>query len=178
MFAFYLTFVQAEIKAACSEYGPCLPQPETKLADIADAIVDCYHGSCARCNEHSYVCSEDKTFFRNYIDVNPRHYNQREFIKPNADDIKKLRHATAIRLGPAAITKTATNITQNKCEASNRGIKKAVPSSLTFKTNYAGRVHSAVHSIKNNPGKFTTALCRAVGAPISDDSAVSQTLDG
>ena len=170
--------VQAEFNAACSEYGPCLPQLEAKLADISDAIVDCYRGSCARCSEHSYVCSEDKPFFRNYIDVNPRHYNQREFIKPNADDIKKLRQAIAIRLGPAAIKKTATNTTQNKCEASNRGIKKAVPPSLTFKTNYAGRVHSAVHSINNNPGKSTAALCRAVGAPISDDSAVSQALKG
>lgn len=168
--------VQAEFSAACAELGENLPALETKLSNVTDAIVDCYRGSCASCNEHSYVCSEDKPFFRNFIDVNPNLCRQREFINPNADDIKKLRKALCIRLGPAAIAKTAKNTTQNKCEASNRGIKKAVPPSLTFKSNYAGRVHSAVHSMNNSTGESIALLCSAVGAPISEVSSVNQSL--
>jgi len=168
--------VQSEFSAACSEYGNDITKLTAKLADVTDAIVDCYRGSCARCDEHSYVCSQQKPYFRNYIDVNPMLCNNREFIRPNADDIMKLHQAIALRLGPDAIKKTSSDTTQNKCEASNRGIKKAVPPSLTFRTNYAGRVNSAVHSINNNPGKSTSELCMAVGAPIDDKSGVGQAL--
>ena len=52
----------------------------------------------------------------------------------------------------------------------------AVPPSVTFKRNYAGRVHSAQHSMNNSTGKSTSMLCGKVGAQIPDNSHVGHTL--
>lgn len=168
--------VNAEFNACYAELGHDLGSMQDRLDDITDAIVDCYRGNCGRCTAYSYVCSEDNHWFRSYIDVNPSLKVRRAFIQPSNEDIAKLRQAIAIRLGSAATEKTSTNSNQNKCEASNRGIKKAVPSSLTFKRNYDARVQSAVHSMNNGPGTSITKLCEAVGAPVNPNSAVGTVL--
>ena len=176
-FAFDLSDrVQAEFDAAIIDCGFDIPKLETKLADITDAIVDCYRGCCQLCTEHSYVCSQEKPWFRKYLDINPDLRRRRAFIRPQSEDLTKLRNMIAIRLGPGAIHKTVTNSTQNKCEAANRGIKKAVPGHITHRRNYSGRVHSAVHSMNHGIGKSTMELCEAASAPISDASLVSQVL--
>ena len=91
--------------------------------------------------------------------------------------MRRLRDLIDIRLGPGAIHKTATNSTQNKCEASNRGIKKAVPAHITYRRNYSGRVQSAVHSMNHGTGKSTKELCEAASAPTADASSVSRFLE-
>lgn len=168
--------VQREFDAALKDCGKDVSKLETKLADITDAIVDCYRGCCQSCEEHSYVCSQEKPCFRKYLDINPDLRRKRAFIHPQSEDLTKLRSLIAIRLGPGAIYKTMTNSTQNKCEAANRGIKKAVPGHITYRRNYRGRVHSAVHSMNHGIGKSTIELCEAASAPIGDTSSVKKAL--
>ena len=143
---------------------------------MTDAIVDCYRGCCELCTEHSYVCSQEKPWFRKYLEIYPDLRRRRAFIRPQSEDLTKLRNMIAIRLGPGAIHKTVTHSTQNKCEAANRGIKKAVPGHITHRRNYSGRVHSAVQSMNHGIGKSTMELCEAASAPIRDASSVGQVL--
>ena len=164
--------VNAEFNAAHADLHADVPALKEKLAHICDAIVDCYRGSCVRCTEHSYVCSETHPWYRPYLDMNPVYKRRREFIKPTAQDIQKLRQSLAIRLSVEAVDKTINNTNQNKCEGSNRGIKKAVPNNLTFTYNYNARVNSAVHSINNGPGESMAKLCEEVGAPLAANSSV------
>ena len=129
--------------------GQDIPKLETKLADITDAIVDCYRGCCQLCDEHSYVCSQEKPWFRKYLDNNPGLSRRRAFIHPQGEDLPKLHNLIAIRLGPGAIHNTVTNSTQDECEASNKGIKKTVPGYIGYHRNYSGCIHSVVHSMNH-----------------------------
>ena len=149
------------------------------LPNVCEAVIDCYRGDCQLCEEHSYVCNKEKPWSRPYLDVNPVYRKCRTFINANADDLNKLRTAIGVRFSSAAIKKTLTNSTQNKCEASNRGLKKATPNSLTFKRNYHGRIHSAVHSMNNHPGTSTRKLCEASGSKITNSKVLyeSQKMD-
>lgn len=169
--------IQAEFNCAIKDLGKDTSKLESKLADITDAIIDCYRGSCQRCDEHSYVCLPELRRNRKYFDFNPDLKKRRELLKPSSEDISKLREIIAIRLGPGAIHKTVHNTTQNKCEASNRGVKKSVPGHITYRRNYSGRVHSAVHSINNGVGTSTIDLCQAAGATIDPNSSVSRALE-
>lgn len=141
------------------------------MPHVIVAIVDGYRGDCREFFQHSYVCSENHPLSRPYLDVTTAYKRLRSF-NPNIEDMKNLTVAIQIRLSGNAVDKTIANSTQNKCEASNRGIKKAVPGSLTFKTNYHARVNSAVHSINNNPGHSIVKLYEEVGAPVSHSSNV------
>lgn len=168
--------VNAEFNAAHKALHGNPEQMKLQMPHIIDAIVDCYRGDCRECTQYSYVCSESHPWSRPYLDVNHVYKRLRGFINPDMEDMKKLREAIQIRLSAPAVDKTITNSTQNKCEASNRGIKKAVPGSLTFKRNYHARVHSAVHSINNNPGHSILKLCEEVGAPVAHNSSVTTKL--
>lgn len=168
--------VSAEYNALHRSTKGSFEDMSKKLPGITDAIIDCYRGSCIRCSEHSYLCNEDSPWVRPFIDTDPQYKGRREFVSPSAEDLTKLRALIGMRLGPAALTKTITNTNQNKCEAANRGVKKAVPSHLTFRRNYEGRVHSAVHSMNNGPGTSTALLCREMGCPVSGKSTVMRNL--
>ena len=165
--------VNAEYNAAYDSLKGDTTKLKQKLPDITDAIIDCYRGHCGGCIQHSYVCSKKKPWHRSYIDTNERYRHQRAFINPNVEDMTRLRAAMSVRLGDAAVDKTSNNSTQNKCEASNRGVKKAVPNALTFSRNYHARVQSAVHSINNGPGTSLIKLCQHAGAPIPTKSPVN-----
>ena len=95
----------------------------------------------------------------------------RVFINATREDLDTLRDIIGIRFSRAAVLKTSNNSTQNKCEASNRSVKRSTPSQLTFSYNYHARVHTAVHSMNNNPGTSVRLLCSAVGAPITESSS-------
>lgn len=164
--------VSAEFNALHKSTNGSFETMSEKLPGIIDAIIDCYRGNCLRCCENSYICKEKNPWTRPFIDTDPLFRGRREFITPTSDDITKLRKLIEMRLGPAALKKTVTNTTQNKCEAANRGVKKSAPSALTFRRNYSGRVHSAVHSMNNGPGQSTAILCGQIGCPVSAKSNV------
>lgn len=163
--------VNAEFDSAYKALNGSIDELNSKLPDVCEAIIDCYRGDCRLCEEHSYVCSPDHPWPRPYLDVNPEYLKRRLFINASREDLTKLRELISIRFSTAAVQKTSNNSTQNKCEASNRGIKKATPSQLTFKRNYHARVHAAVHGINNDPGTSIRKLCSAVGSPIPESSA-------
>lgn len=164
--------INAEYNSAHAALSGEVTALQQALPNISDAIIACYSGDCHGCSNYSYVCSIEKPWFRSYLDTNPKYKLQRALINPSPQDIIKLKQAISIRFSDAAIEKTSTNTTQNKCEACNRGIKKAVPNSLTFRRNYHARVQSAVHSINNGPGTSIALLCQQVGAPIPAKSPV------
>ena len=164
--------VSAEYDSAYKALKGSVDQLNAVLPNVCEAIIDCYRGDCRLCEAHSYVCRPDKPWRRPFLNVNPEYFKLRLFINATREDLIKLRQLVSIRFSRAAVEKTSNNSTQNKCEASNRGIKKATPGSLTFRRNYHARVHSAVHSINNNPGTSIQKLCTAVGSPISKSSTI------
>ena len=168
--------VTAEFQAAYKSLGGNVDEMNNKMPQVVEAIIDCYRGDCGECDKHSFVCSENQRWFRPYLDVNITHKSQRCFINAEREDLDFLREVMSIRLSEAAINKTSNNSTQNKSEANNRGIKKAVPKQLTFSRNYGARAHSAVHSMNNGVGSSIGILCAAAGCPITTVS-LQETID-
>lgn len=168
--------VTAEFSEAFSYHGPAVPILKNRMANLYEALILCYMGDCSKCDQHSFVCSSEDPWRRPYISTLSKLKSVRAFIHPSSEDKTKLREVLDIRLSDAAVDKTFMNTTQNKCEAANRGVIKAVPKHITFSRNYHGRVHAAVHSMNNGPGTSLLKLCDAVGAPIPTDSRVVPSL--
>ena len=160
--------VQAEFTAAVKHYGPDAAALSIRLLDIASAIINCYKGDCTGCKQSSFVCQVDgKMYFRSYLDTNSTWKQRRAFIRPTDGDILKLSTALSIRFSRESINGTLLCATQNKSESVMHSIKKSVPNQITFKRNYAGRVHSQVHSLNNLPGTSIALLCNEVDAPLN-----------
>ena len=166
--------VNAEFNKAFESLKGSEEELNKVLPHVCEAIIDCYRGDCQLCEEHSYVCSPEKPWSRPYLDLNPVYKKRRTFINAEESDLNMLREAIGIRISRDAIAKTTNNSTQNKCEASNRGLKKATPNALTFKRNYPARIHSAVHSINNSPGSSIRKLCEASGVTITNSMVSSE----
>ncbi len=164
--------VNAEFSAAHQLHGNSLPILKNRLGFLHDTVINCYMGDCSLCDEHSFVCCSEKPWYRPYINTCSRLKSTRKFMHPTSEDRVKLRSLLDIRLGSTAVDRTLKNTTQNKCEAANRGLTKAVPKHITFARNYPGRVHAAIHSMNNGPGTSLLKLCDTVGAPIPPKSPV------
>ena len=161
----------AEFNAAFEQYGDDVALLKNKLSYIPDAVITCYQGSHELCVKHSFVCTGDwaRPFLPLIDCCDP-------VITPTEEDCDILRQIINIRLGHRAVDKTYLNNTSNKCEATNRAIAKAVPKNVTFKRNMPGRVHAAVHSVNNLPGKSLLCLSKALNAPLTPGSSVVKEL--
>ena len=168
--------VHAEFNAAYKIHGHALPTLKNRLAYLYDTLIECYMGDCSKCDQHSFVCSTEKPWHRPYINTCLRLKTMKAFINPTSDDKTKLKSVLDIRLSAKAVEMTMKNTTQNKCEAANRGLTKAVPKHILFQRNYHGRVHAAIHSMNNGPGTSLLKLCDAVGASIPPRSTVISSL--
>mgnify|MGYP005708103559 CR=1 FL=1 len=176
-FSFDLTArVTAEFSEAYTKLKGSVEEMNKTMPKVTEAIIDCYRGHCGECDQHSFVCKQDKRWFRPYLDINKTHKEQRCFINATRQDLAFLREVMSITLSEAAIEMTSNNSTQNKSEANNRGIKKAVPKQLTFSRNYGPRVHNAVHSINNGVGSSIGILLAAAGCPVTAVS-LQETMD-
>ncbi len=164
--------VNAEFSVAHQLHGDSVSILKNRLGYLYDTVINCYMGDCSLCDEHSFVCSSEKPWYRPYINTSSRLKDKRSFIHPTSEDRTKLKVVLDLRLSPRAVDMTLKNTTQNKCEAANRGLTKAVPKHITFARNYHGRVHTAIHSMNNGPGTSLLKLCDAVGAPIPPKSPV------
>ncbi len=163
--------VTGEFAAACKMYESDTDALINKMSYMTDTLIECYEGlTHDKCSEHSLLCSTE-TPYRPFTDTCAT-LEGRPVIQPTDEDRQKLRDVLAMRFSPRAVSMTRLNRTQNKCQAANRGIKKAAPSHITFARNYAGRVHAAVHSMNNRPGVSLIKLCNAVGASIPSQSPV------
>lgn len=168
---------QAEFNCIFSQHGNSVLQMINKASFMPDAIIDCYRGQCSKtCWKSSLVCKKDKPWTRTYLKTTLEGQQAKAFINPNEDDIAKLRELLQLRFGRKAVLATQKNSTQNKCEAVNRGLTKSAPKCLTFKRNYDGRIHSAVHSVNNSPGASTVMLAEELAAPYPPKSAAVKAL--
>ena len=166
----------AEFQQAHSIYKDMPHEMMDKLPLVPNSIVDCYMGTCAKCETFSFVCHGGlKKWQRSFLNVGPLKY-RRLTICPNTSDRFKLQNSMMIRLGVKAVISTIQNRTQNKCEAANRGLSKALPKHLNFKHNYAGRAHSAIFSMNNMPGVALLKMAQRAGAPITPGSKVVKQL--
>ena len=167
--------VHAEFMCAHKALEGSVEKLNKKLINTKEAIIDCYRGDHRLCDEHSYVCSEDKRWWRPYINTNPRLKAKEAFFREaSRKDLEYLRQMIDMRFSEKAVELTSNNCNTNKSEASMKGIKKCVPSQLTFSRNYSPRAHIAVHGMNSGPGTSIAEMCQAVGAPISDKSAVGK----
>ena len=66
-----------------------------------------------------------------------------------------------------------TLIRAQKCEATNRCLRRSLPKNTTFGRNFSGRALSAIHSINNGPGESLRNLCHSAGCPIPPSSKVA-----
>ena len=139
--------------------------PKSNLKNVTRAVIDCYRGNCELCTKYSFVCSEEKQVHRTYAST--QSLTTREMIHPSESDINCLKKIIQMRFSAEAIKMTLKNTTQNKCESCMHRIKKSVPSQLTFKRNYAGRVHAAINSLNKGTAQSIHELCKSVGAPIN-----------
>ena len=171
-----VTRITAEFSEAYTNLNGNVEEMNKKMPKVTEAIIDCYRGDCQNCDEDSFVCTQEKRWYRPYLDINKTHKQERCFINAQREDLAFLREVMSITLSEAAIEKTSNNSTQNKSEANNRGVKKAVPKQLTFAKNYGPRVHNAVHSINNGVGSSIGLLCAAAGCPITAVS-LQETMD-
>lgn len=164
---------QAEFERAFAENRNDLLALKNKVSYVPDAILNCYQGDCTLCKKHSFVCHGGKfSWPRPYLNTCEAYKGLKCFISPTEDDLNSLRKIINMRLGVKAMKQTYLNTNQNKCEATNRGLVKAIPKHITFARNYPGRVHAAVHSMNNGPGVSLIRLCKAAGAPINLKSCV------
>ena len=167
--------VNAEFEQAHKALLGSTKDMNKELPEIKEAIIDCYRGDHRLCNEHSYVCSEVSQWRRPYINTDEKMKNKEAFLREaSRDDLDHLRQMIDIRFSERAVEMTSNNSTQNKCEASMRGIKKPLPNKLTFSRNYSPRAHIATHSMNTGPGTSIETMCQAVGAPIKRNSAVGK----
>ena len=74
------------------------------------------------------------------------------------------------------LEKTKMNTNTQKCEGSNRSMRRSVPKNVTFSRNFPGRSHSAAHSINHGPGESIYKLCRVVGSPTQVGTRVCRAL--
>lgn len=168
---------QAELKLAAETYPGDLSTIHKKLSFVGDAVPACYMGDHRLCHEYSLVCKKGQQWQRPYMIATEGKTNPNDTsIFPTQEDLVKLKMLTDERFSLESLRKTFLNRTQNKCEAANRGVSKALPRRLEFRRNARGRVNAAVHSINNRPGQSLVQLTKAAGCPIARGSVILKRL--
>ena len=97
-------------------------------------------------------------------------------IRPTDEDRVKLCEVLNIRLSRQSVLSTFKNTTQNKCEATTRGLSKSNPKHLLHKRNFPGRVHAEVHAVNHGPGASLLQMCDALNVSIPPKSSVVASL--
>jgi hypothetical protein len=168
---------QAECNAAHNMYGADVDKKKNKLSYIPDTVIKCYSGDCTDCKRYSFVCNGGKNKWkRSHLRTNNKYGKQAQFITPNDNDIDKMRECLQHRLSMKAIQKTKLNATQNKCEASNRGLSKTTPKHMNFFRTGKSRHHLSTHSQNHLAGESLVTMCSKVGAPLSAGTPVVTSL--
>jgi len=163
---------EAEFQAAFEKHRGNVNILAGELLLVTEAIVDCYKGNCDECIDHSFVCKgKQNPWPRPYLPKG-RYIDRSQIIDPDDEDLMTLLNIILIRLGHISIEAQQLNTNQNKCEAANRGLSKAVPKHLTFSRNFYGRVAGAVFSMNNQPGAALLKMSKNLGAPIIPGSKV------
>jgi hypothetical protein len=138
------------------------------------AIKRCYGGDHSRCQRFSTACKGEST--NNWILRSaylPRNF---KINIQNEHNQEVLTQCIEYRLGQPILEKTRLNTNSQKCEATNRSVRRSLPKNTLFGRNFPGRAHSAIHSVNNGPGDSIKKLCLRAGCPIPSGSKVAQRL--
>ena len=155
-----------EFAAALKKYGPDTNKLVRSLSFAADAILDCYGGSCGQCMKYSFVCMGKGQ--RGYLPGNNNVFMMTE------EDKQKIRNCMDLRFSRNAVEATKYGTNTQKCEAVNRAYLKAIPKFTTFTRNYSGRVHSTVHSLNHGISSSAIKKCESVGAQLSSGTRLAK----
>ena len=98
-------------------------------------------------------------------------------IFPTDQDTKTFFKLLNERFDPAVLEQTYLNKTQNKCEACNRALSKALPKNIEFPRQTRARAHAAAHSVNNGPGKSLILLLKEAGCALPRKSKVVRQLE-
>lgn len=165
---------QAEFTQAFEKFPKNVFKFKSTLSYTCDAVVDCYHGKHDLCSVYSFACMANSN--ATWLQRSP--CLDADFVVEPCDESSALiRKCVEYRLGQNMLTKTRMNTNTQKCEASNRSMRRSVPKNVTFSRNFPGRSHSAAHNINHGPGESIYKLCKAVGSPISAGTRVSRSLN-
>ena len=145
---------------------------------MADTLLNCYQGDHTLCHEHSFVCTAKKPWPRPFAITDDGVSRPDDtLIFPTDQDTKKLFKLLNERFDPAVLEQTYLNKTQNKCEACNRALSKALPKNIEFPRQTRARAHAAAHSVNNGPGKSLILLLKEAGCALPRKSKVVRQLE-
>lgn len=164
---------QAEFTQAFDKFSRDSSKLKSALSYTCDAIVSCYHGNHDLCSLYSFVCLGKSNI--TWLQRSP--FVDSDFcVKPCDESFRLIRKCVDYRLGQDMLEKTKMNTNTQKCEGSNRSMRRSLPKNVTFSRNFSGRSHSAAHSINHGSGESIYKLCRAVGSPIQAGTRVCRAL--
>lgn len=159
----------AELKQAHKKCKGDYQKLKCKVSYIVHAIVGCYMGNHDLCKKHSFVCNGMKKLWLKGRSLLPADFKMRNCAS-------HLRKAVNKRLGPSILKKTRMNMNTNFVEGFNRSLRRSLPSNVTYKRNFSGRAHSAVHSVNFGPGESILELCSALHFSIPVGSSAFKAL--
>lgn len=166
---------QAEFTQAFEKFSGETSKLKSALSYTCDAIVECYHGNHDLCTMYSFVCLSTSNI--TWLQKSPC-LDAGFVLQPSDVSRALIRKCVEYRLSQGMLEKTKLNSNTQKCEASNRSMRRSLPKNNTFIRNFPGRAHSAAHNINHGPGESIFKLCKLVGSPISPGSRVARTLNG
>jgi len=170
--------MHGEFNAAFTKFNGDVPTIINHLSHCADALIQCYGGKCGNmCHKFSMLCKGTKSrkWEHEYMQFMPGNKGRQNLEMTKADE-DLLRGIIAMRFSPAAIQMTRFNTNTQKSESVNRVFTRTNPKQVTFKRNFPGRVHSAVHLSNHGIGESTILKCQQAGAPIIKGSKVAHML--
>ena len=165
---------QAEFSTAYQCHTGDVGKLKKALAKASNAIAYCYMGDHSKCRYSSFVCDMGQKAW-----INRSKYLEKSFkIDKNQKNLKTLKTCIDYRLGPNRIEQTKFNLNTQKCEATNKAMRRSLPRDTTFTRNFSGRAHSAVHSVNcKSSAKSVEKLRQRLGCPVSENSKIKHELE-
>jgi hypothetical protein len=160
----------AEFTSAFRSHAGNVTSMKKALSHASDAIAHCYVNDHSKCRKNSFVCKGGKA---TWLTSSSCILNScKDFkIENNQTNIQTLKKCIDLRLGPQAVEKTYLNLNTQKTESVNKSLKNSLPRNRTFARNFAGRAHSAVHSVNlKSSAKSATLLRNRLGCPVTRGS--------
>ena len=136
--------VHGEFEQAYRKFNGDLEAMNSHFSQCVDAIIACYSGRCGKpCSQHSLVCAGLQSKRWNHTSYT--RFMRGDSLQPSDSDIRMLRSAIEIRLGPNAVKSQEFNTNTQMSEATNRTFSRTNPKGVTFSKNFESRIHSTVH---------------------------------
>ena len=166
---------QAEFDMAHRAARGNFEEMKSAIHKCINCIKKCYCADHGTCKLYSFVCKGEAA--DNWISNSCYLPNHFRINQSNHEHECALIESIEYRLSDDMLQLTRLNTNTQKVEAFNRSLKRSLPKNNTFSRNFAGRAHSAVHSVNNGPGISIRKLCNFAGCPIPTGSKVDRSLN-